>query len=210
MLVRAALTVPFVLPTVVVALAFRTLFAADGWLGSWGWDGSLATILAAHVFLNYAVVVRTVGAAWANLDDRPVQAARSLGAGPVRAFLTITLPALGPAVTTAFAIVFLFCATSFGIMLILGAGRFQTLETEIYHQTNDLLELSTASVLSVLQIVLVTVVLIAAGLLRRRTERTQRWRAESSRPRGFRPADLPALGVTVPWDWRSRCRWRCW
>src|SRR6478609_6564871 len=53
---RALVTVPFVLPTIVVALAFRTLFAAEGPLGSWGLDGSLAVILAAHVFLNYAVV----------------------------------------------------------------------------------------------------------------------------------------------------------
>ena len=122
-LVRALVTMPFVLPTVVVGLAFRTLFAANGPLGSWGWDGSLATILAAHVFLNYAVVVRTVGTSWANLDPRPAEAARTLGAGPVRAFCTIVLPALMPALAAAFAIVFLFCATSFGVVLILGGSR---------------------------------------------------------------------------------------
>jgi len=193
---RALVTVPFVLPTVVVGLAFRTLFAADGPLGSWGWDSSLPAILAAHVFLNYAVVVRTVGGSWAVLDDRPVQAARSLGAGPVRAFLTVTLPAIGPAVAGAFAMVFLFCATSFGIMLIMGGARFRTLETEIYRQTVDILDLPTAAVLSIAQILLVTAVLVLAALLRRRTEAS--WRLAAAAPKSrLGPGSIPALLVTA-------------
>lgn len=195
-LVRALVTMPFVLPTVVVGLAFRTLFAANGPLGSWGWDGSLATILAAHVFLNYAVVVRTVGTSWANLDPRPAEAARTLGAGPVRAFCTIVLPALMPALAAAFAIVFLFCATSFGVVLILGGSRYSTVETEIYHQTADLLDLRSAAVLSIVQIVLVAAVLAVAGLLRRRTEVTVELRRSAGTARRPRWTDLPALIVT--------------
>jgi thiamine transport system permease protein len=195
-LVRALVTMPFVLPTVVVGLAFRTLFAASGPLGSWGWDGSLATILAAHVFLNYAVVVRTVGTSWANLDPRPAEAARTLGAGPVRAFCTIVLPALMPSLAAAFAIVFLFCATSFGVVLILGGSRYSTVETEIYHQTADLLDLRSAAVLSIVQIVLVAAVLAVAGLLRRRTEVTVELRRSAGTARRPRWTDLPALIVT--------------
>ncbi|MDQ6656736.1 MAG: iron ABC transporter permease [Actinomycetota bacterium] len=206
-MLRAFVTVPFVLPTVVVALAFRTLFASNGVLGGWGWDGSLAAILAAQVFLNYAVVVRTVGASWAVLDNRPVQAARSLGAGPVRAFVTITVPALGPAIAGAFMMVFLFCATSFGIMLIMGGTRYSTLETEIYRQTTEILDLPTAAVLSIAQILLVTLVLVLAGWLRRRTEASWRLagRAEApGRPGGVRGlvalilTALVAIGFAAP------------
>ena len=195
--VRALVTVPFVLPTVVVGLAFRTLFATNGPLGSWGWDGSLAAILAAHVFLNYAVVVRTVGSTWSYLDPRVEQAARSLGAGPVRAFVTVTLPALGPAIAAAFTMVFLFCATSFGIMLIMGGGRFSTLETEIYRQTVDILDLRTAAVLSIAQILLVTAVLIVSGALRRRTETTLRLRRPDRGGHRPRRGDLPAVLITA-------------
>ena len=124
------------------------------------------------MFLNYAVVVRTVGASWAHLDERPAEAARSLGAGPVRVFLTITLPALLPAIAAAFVMVFLFCATSFGIMLILGGAQYGTLETEIYRQAAQIGDLHAAAVLSLLQIVLVAVVLAVAGAIRRRTEAT--------------------------------------
>jgi thiamine transport system permease protein len=194
---RALITVPFVLPTVVVGLAFRTLFAPQGWLGSWGWDGSVAAILAAHVFLNYAVVVRTVGGTWAHLDTRPAEAARSLGAGGVRTFVTITLPALTPALASAAVMVFLFCATSFGIILVMGGGTYNTIETEIYRQTAEVGDLSTAAVLSILQILLVTVVLIVAAALRRRTETGLRLRGEVDVARPVTRRDLPAIATTV-------------
>ncbi len=196
-LLRALVTVPFVLPTVVVGLAFRSLTADGGPLGAWGLDGSVATILLAHLFLNYAVVVRTVGATWASLDRRPEDAARSLGAGPLRILRTVTLPALGPSIAAAGVLVFLFCATSFGIVQILGTAQFSTLETEIYRQTRDVLDLRTAAVLSVLQLVLVTAVLVIAGRIRRRTETTQKFREAVDVQRALGPADLPAVVVTA-------------
>lgn len=194
---RALVTVPFVLPTVVVGLAFRSLVADGGPLGGWGLDGSVWTILLAHVFLNYAVVVRTVGATWASLDRRPEDAARSLGAGPVRTFLTVTAPALGPSIAAAAVLVFLFCAASFGIILILGNATFSTLETEIYRQTTEILDLPVAAVLSVLQVVLITVVLVIAGRVRRRTETTQAFRSAVDTQRSLRRVDVPAVVVTA-------------
>lgn len=198
-LLTALLTVPFVLPTVVVGIAFRALFASNGPLGSWGWDGSVAAILTAHVFLNYAVIVRTVGTTWAQLDSRPEQVARSLGAGPIRVFCTVTLPALGPAIAGAASMVFLFCATSFGIMLIMGGARYQTLETEIYRQTVDLLDLRAAAVLSIAQLVLVSAVLYLTSYLRRRTERTLRLRLAERRPitKGARGAIAVTIGTAA-------------
>ena len=64
-----------------------------------------------------------------------------LGAGRAGAFREVTLPALRPAIAAAAAIVFLFTFTSFGVILILGGPRFSTLETEIYRQTAQLLNL---------------------------------------------------------------------
>jgi thiamine transport system permease protein len=93
-LLRAAVTVPFVLPTVVVGSAFRSLLGGDGPLAALGLEQSLAAILIAHVFFNYAVVVRTVGGLWSHLDPRQEEAARVLGASPWHAFRAVTLPAL--------------------------------------------------------------------------------------------------------------------
>ena len=118
--VRALVTVPFVLPTVVVGSAFLALLGAGGPLGASGSTRPLGAILLAHVFFNYAVVVRTVGGLWSHLDPRQEEAARMLGASRLRAFREVTLPALRPAIAAAAAIVFLFTFTSFGVILILG------------------------------------------------------------------------------------------
>lgn len=156
---RALVIVPFVLPTVVVGIAFRTLLSASGPLGFLGLDGTRTAIVAVLVFFNIAVVVRTVGTAWDGLDRRPAEAAATLGAGPAQVFRTVTLPALRPAIASGAAVVFLFCATAFGSVLMLGGQRFATVETEIYLQTTQFLDLRAASVLSVLQVLVVVVLL---------------------------------------------------
>ena len=79
-ILRALVVMPFVLPTVVVGVMFRSLLAPGGLLGGLGLDGSWQAILAAYVFFNLAVVVRTVGGAWEGLDRRMEEAAAALGA----------------------------------------------------------------------------------------------------------------------------------
>ncbi|KGM15686.1 hypothetical protein N867_06470, partial [Actinotalea fermentans ATCC 43279 = JCM 9966 = DSM 3133] len=170
-LLRGLVVVPFVLPTVVVGVAFRSVLAPSGPLGFLGWDESFAGIVAALVFFNYAVVVRTVGAFWADLDPRAEQAARALGAPPWRAFASVTLPALTPAIASAAAVVFLFCATAFGVVLVLGGLRYGTVETEIWVLTTQMLDLRSAAVLSVVQLAVIATVLALAGRARSRRER---------------------------------------
>jgi thiamine transport system permease protein len=89
-----------------------------------------------------------------------VQAARALGASPWRAFRTVTLPALTPALASAASLVFLFCASAFGIVMVLGGVRIRTIETEIWYQTTQLLDLGAAAALSITQLVVVTLCLV--------------------------------------------------
>ena len=165
-LVRAALLVPFVLPTVVVGVAFRELLGEAGPLGFLGLDGTAGAIVAGLVFFNAAVVIRVVGAAWESLDPRPAEAAAALGASPAQVLRTVTLPALRPAIVSAASVVFLFCATAFGVVLTLGGLRYSSVETEIYLLTTNLLDLQAAAALSILQLVAVTALLLVAGRLR--------------------------------------------
>ena len=137
-----------------VGVAFVALLGPRGPLAFLGWQESLPAIVAALVFFNFSVVVRTVGGLWGRLDPRAVQAARALGASPARAFRTVTLPALGPAIASAATLVFLFCASAFGIVLVLGGVRWSTIETEIWYQTTQLLDLPAAAALSITQLVL--------------------------------------------------------
>jgi thiamine transport system permease protein len=159
--VSALTVVPFVLPTVVVALAFLAILP-DRFERGW------APILVAHAFFNVAVVVRIVGTYWASLDSRVTEAAATLGAAPGTRLREITLPLLAPALAAAAAIVFLFSFTSFGVVLILGGPRYATIEAEIYNQAVRLFDLRAAAVLSLVQLACVLVVVWVASRLESR------------------------------------------
>jgi thiamine transport system permease protein len=193
--VRAALLVPFVLPTVVVGVAFRQLVAESGPLGFLGLDQSAVAIVMGLVFFNVAVVIRAVGAAWESLDPRPAQAAATLGASPWQVFVSVTLPALRPAIVSAASVVFLFCATAFGIVLTLGGVRYATVETEIYLLTTSVFDLQGAAALSVLQLAVVLALLVVTQRLRTVPDPTvERPHHRARRPRR---ADLPAIILTL-------------
>ncbi|HHU38973.1 MAG TPA: iron ABC transporter permease [Propionibacterium sp.] len=179
-LVRAVVTIPFVLPSVVVGVAFKSLVISTGPLGHLGLDRSFAIIVASLVFFNYALVVRTVGALWASLDPRTEQAASVLGASPTRVFLTVTLRALFPAIASAAALVFLFCASAYGVVMVLGGAGYGTIETEIWFLTTQLLDLTGAAALSIVQLVVVGASLIVANRLQATQARAQRMRTDSS------------------------------
>jgi thiamine transport system permease protein len=192
---RAALLVPFVLPTVVVGVAFRQLVGESGPLGFLGIDGSPVAIIAGLVFFNASVVIRVVGGTWESLDPRPAEAAAALGASPAQVLRTVTLPSLRPAIVSAASVVFLFCATSFGIVLTLGGLRYSSVETEIYLLTTNLLDLQAAAALSLLQLVVVTGLLLAAARARRTADPALAHVV--ARPRRLTRGDLPALAGTV-------------
>lgn len=161
---RALTTIPFVLPTVVVAAAFRALLGANGPVNQvlmglfelekapLQLDQSLTMILLAHVFFNVAVVVRLVGGFWANLNPRLKEAAQTLGASRLQAFWEVTLPLLRPSLLSASLLIFLFTFTSFGVILILGGPAYSTIETEIYRQYVFYLRPDRAAVLALIQI----------------------------------------------------------
>ncbi|MFQ5341184.1 MAG: ABC transporter permease, partial [Anaerolineae bacterium] len=164
-LIQALTTIPFVLPSIVVAAAFTALLGPRGWVNTalmalFGLDRppinlqfTIWMILLAHVFYNYTVVLRIVGGFWANLSPRLEEAAAVLGAGRRQVFREVTLPLLLPAITAASLLVFIFDFTSFGVILILGGPRYATLEVAIYRQAVNLFNLPVAAALSLAQIV---------------------------------------------------------
>ena len=195
-LLRTVVIVPFVLPGVVVGIAFHALLTAGGPLGGTGLDGTTTAVVAAMVFFNYGLVVRTVGTMWARLDPRAVEAARTLGASPWRAWRTVTLPSLVPAIASAASVAFLFCATAYGVVLVLGGSGTGTIETEIYILTAQDLDLRAAAVLSILQLVVIAVALSAAERARRACQTGLALRLDVP-ARRLGGGDLPALALTL-------------
>lgn len=199
-LVRAAVVVPFVLPTLVVATALNAVFDTFGL----ALDGTLTAIVIAHAVLNTAIVVRIVGGWWSLQPTGPEDAARMLGAGRAATFLRVTVPSLAPALWSAAAIVFLFCFTSFGVILTVGGPSNPTLETEIWRHATQRTDFTAAAALALVQLVAVLGLVVATTVLERRLSDRTRIAPRRLRPiRGFRrisgvtAALLPAAVLLV-------------
>jgi thiamine transport system permease protein len=207
---KALTTVPFVMPTVVVAAAFRALLGVHGPLNQAliglfnlerapiRLEQTLTIILLAHVFYNVTIVVRLVGGFWANLNPRVTEAAQVLGASRPRTFLEITLPLLRPPLIGASLLIFLFTFTSFGVILILGGPHYSTIETEIYRQYVSFLRQDVAAVLSLLQILFTFGLMALYASWQRRTAVYLDFRPQRTnlrRPTG--PAEKALAGLLI-------------
>ena len=144
--VRSLITIPFMLPTIVVATGFTIFRDVAG-----VWTNPVLWIVTAHVFLNYSLAVRTIGSFWMSLDLQTEEAAALSGAGRFRTVWDISLPQLKPALISAGASTFLYCTASYGVILVLGGGQVHSLETEIATAANTLLDLPKASALALIQ-----------------------------------------------------------
>lgn len=224
---RALTAIPFVMPTVVVGAAFTALVGRQGLVNQWvqqlfALDApplellqTIWIILIAHAFYNVSVVVRTVGGFWANLSPRLREGAAVLGAPPLVILWEVTLPLLLPSVIAAGLLVFLFCFTSFGVILILGGLRFATLEVEIYRQAVNLFNLPVAAFLSLVQMALTfSVMAIYTNLQARLSIPLEMQPAQqvARRPRGIEQGFVSAalvimllvlIGPLLALAWRS-------
>jgi thiamine transport system permease protein len=205
-LLRALTAVPFMLPTVVVAAGFSALLGPRGLIqtlfpaSSFNFIGTLTAILIAHVFYNTTIIIRIVGNALSSLDPKLDQAARSLGADPLRVWWNVTFPLLRPALLSSSLLVFLFDFTSFGVILLLGGSQFATLEVEIYLRVLRLPNLPLAALLSVIQLVCTLAIsIIYTRVVTRTTIQTAPRSAESNirKPKTLREKIFVTLFVIL-------------
>ncbi len=157
-LLYAGTLVPFVLPSIIVVVAMVGFFGTSGLLQSLlgirsGFLYGFAGIVLAHVYYDFSLGVRVIAPAWAALDARHIEAAKSLGDGKAGRFFRITLPLIAPAAINGFLLMFLYTFLSFGIVLVFGGVQAATLEVAIYQSWFFELDLRMASLLALLQLV---------------------------------------------------------
>lgn len=178
-MVLALVTVPFMLPTVVVGAAFLSLLPSS-------WHHTAQAVLVAHVYFNIAVVVRLVSPLWAAIPLDITAAARTLGASPSRVLRHVLLPLLRPALWSAATVVFLFTFTSYGVVRLLGGVGTTTIEVEVARRATQLGDVDGAAVLSVLQLAVLSVVVLVASSRQRRAAVALAGAEFTRRPRGRR------------------------
>ncbi|MEY4078949.1 MAG: hypothetical protein RIS80_718 [Actinomycetota bacterium] len=152
---RALLTVPFALPTIVTAIGFTVFRQQEVWHGGTAaegfFDSPIVWIIAAHIFVNFSVITRVVGSTWVSQSHDTEEAAALAGAGRLRIFWSVSLPQLRPAIISATFTVFLYCSASYGLVLVLGGGLINSIETEIAIAATQYLDLQEAGTLALLQ-----------------------------------------------------------
>jgi thiamine transport system permease protein len=160
--------VPFVLPSIIVVICIISFYGTSGLVNRlFGTNYNLvynfSGIVLAHVFYNFSLAVRVIGDGWRRIDRRYLEAARSLGDGPVRRFFRVTAPLLVPSGLTAFLLIFIYCFMSFGVVLVFGGVRYETLEVKIYREMYVRLDMTAAAAYSLLQLAVSAVFILLAG-----------------------------------------------
>jgi len=175
-LLDAVIDLPFGISPVVIGLALILVYGQAGWLGSWLADRGIQVIFSlpgmvlATVFVSLPYVVREVAPVLREVGTDQEEAAWTLGASPLRAFLQITLPAIrwgvayGVVLTTARAL------GEFGAVTIVSgrlAGQTETLTLYVENRF-EAFDLTGAYAAALVLATLALLVLLAMTRLQRK------------------------------------------
>jgi molybdate transport system permease protein len=180
-LVDGLVHLPLVLPPVVVGFALLVLFGRRGPIGGWlydmlgltfafNWKGAA---LASGV-MGFPLMVRAMRLSLELVDRRLEQAARTLGAGRMRVFLTVTLPLMAPGILTGVILAFARSISEFGATITFVSnipGETDTLPLALYALTQVPGGDVPAWRLVVISLALAMAALVASEFLARRLGR---------------------------------------
>jgi molybdate transport system permease protein len=172
---------PLVLPPVVVGFGLLVLFGRHGPIGAWlheafgvtfafNWKGAAL----ASAVMGFPLMVRAMRLSLELVDRRLEQAARTLGAGRLKVFLTITLPLMAPGILTGLILAFARSISEFGATITFVSnipGETRTLPLALYALTQVPGGDAMAWRLALLSVALAMAALIASELLARRLGR---------------------------------------
>ncbi len=118
-------------------------------------------VVLALVHVTLPIMVLMLATGLSHIDPGYEKAATSLGAGPVRAFLTVTLPLSLPGIVASVTTAFAWTFSAFATPQLIGGGRVSTLATLVYQLGFSSLNFPFAAALSIAGLVLTVLVLAA-------------------------------------------------
>jgi putative spermidine/putrescine transport system permease protein len=146
---------PLIVPVIIYSIAVYAVFAQFKLIGDW------RSIVLGHTVHAIPYVVIVVAAALRTYDEAYELAAMSLGAGRLRAIWRVTLPQIRPALVSAMFLAFIASFDELLIAMFLG-GSNMTLPKKMFDNIVNAIDPTIAAV-SVLQVVLVSILLVAVS-----------------------------------------------
>jgi putrescine transport system permease protein len=169
LLLTGMVNAPLVMPEIVTGITQLLLFISMLQLFGWPHRG-ITTIVIAHIAFCTAYVTITVQSRLHSADRSLEEAAMDLGAGPVRAFIDTTLPAIAPALASSWLLSFTLSLDDLVISSFVSGPGASTLPMVIFSKVK--LGVSPdVNALASLIICLVGICVLTAGYLMRRGER---------------------------------------
>ncbi|WP_396656162.1 ABC transporter permease [Microbacterium sp.] len=159
-LARTVLMISLVTPAIVIAVAVYISFL------QWHLVGTLLGYVLAHAAIGVPFVLVSVTAALSGFDARLLRASASLGAGPTRTFLSVTLPLISRGIITGAIFAFVTSFDEVVIALFLRSPLFQTLPVQMYNSVTAEID-PTISAASSIVIVVATIIVLLPQLIRR-------------------------------------------
>lgn len=177
----ALVHLPLVLPPVVVGWSLLVLFGVRGPVGAWlnEWFGvrlvfTTGGAALATAVMSFPLMVRAVRLSLEAVDPGLEQAARTLGAGPLDRFFTVTLPLMAPGILSGAVVAFAAGLGEFGAVITFVSsipGETQTLPLAIYAATQVPGGEGTAGKLAAVSLALALGGLLLSELIARRMHR---------------------------------------
>jgi iron(III) transport system permease protein len=194
-LFRLVALLPLFAPSLVQGLAFIYVFGNNGIftrltdlnVGIYGAKG----IIAAEVFYCFPHALLILMAALAATDARLYDAARTLGASPLKTFVTVTLPGVKFGLVSACFVVFTLVITDFGAPKAIG-GKFSVMATEIYNQVSGQQNFTMGATVSVVLLIPAVLAFLVDRLVQRRQYALV---TSASKPLQPRPRPLADWGM---------------
>jgi putrescine transport system permease protein len=169
LLLTGMVNAPLVMPEIVTGITQLLLFISMLHLFGWPHRG-ITTIVIAHIAFCTAYVAITVQSRLYSVDRSLEEAAMDLGAGPLRAFIDTTLPAIAPALASSWLLSFTLSLDDLVISSFVSGPGASTLPMVIFSKVK--LGVSPdVNALASLVICAVGICVVVAGILMRRTER---------------------------------------
>jgi len=138
-MLRAAVTVPLVLPPMVGGIALLYLFGRQGWLGGWGLSFTTPAVVVAQTFVALPFLVLAVEGAVRSTGVDFERTAAALGAGRWTILRRITLPLAAPGIVAGVVLCFARAIGEFGATALFAGNRpgvTQTMPLAIYTAFN--------------------------------------------------------------------------
>ncbi len=177
-LVDGMIHLPLVVPPVVVGYLLLITLGRRGFIGSWLYDNFGVSIAftwkgaaIAAAAMAFPLMVRAMRLSLESVDRRLEAAARTLGAGPVRVFVTVTLPLMAPGIITGCLLAFARALGEFGATITFVSnipGETRTLPIALYTLTQTPGGEAGAARLAVLSLALAFAAIVVSEWLARR------------------------------------------